>query len=319
MGRVFPWGTVLCGLLCGLLVGSSAFAANSQGNDRAQIEAEQADPLFDDEDFDLGPPPQSDPFEGVNRQTHRLNQEIDRFVLDPITWAYRKVTPRVVRTSLLNFFSNLGEPTTIVNDLLQREWDDASVAFTRMVVNSTLGLGGFFDAAAALELAPHESDFGQTMALAGVGTGPYVVLPVLGPSNVRDGFGIVVDVLFRPSTFVIPLADQIVFTAIQGGGFGFTLREQEYDKLQALKESSIDYYTALRSAYSQHRAASIWERREHHRNDSSSEEEVIVEKVDLRDPVSPTLRPSHSRPGRALRSRPGGASRRIRTALVRSR
>ena len=331
-----------CGILCLSLAAKPAAAADSAaaGNapravsdvrlaDQAEVVedftvveeapvAAEPDPLFDD-DFDLGPPPQPDPFEGINRQTHRFNQGVDRFVLDPITWAYRKVTPRVVRDSLLNFFSNLTEPTTVVNDLLQREWDDASIAFTRIVVNSTLGLGGLFDPAAALDLEPHASDFGQTMALAGVGSGPYVVLPVLGPSNVRDGVGLAVDVVFRPSTFVVPLADQIVFTAIQGGGFGFTLREQEYDKLQALKESSVDYYAALRSAYSQHRSAVIWERREHHRGDTTNVEEVVVEEVEVRDPASSVLRTSHSRPPRGPRSRPGGASSRTRTVAARSR
>ena len=235
-----------------------------------------ADPLFDEDfdEFDVEATGPSDPFETVNRTTHRLNEELDRWVLDPVTWAYRKVTPEFFRDSMRNFFWNLSEPTTIANDLLQREWDDAAVSLTRLVVNSTLGIGGLFDPASALDLEPHESDFGQTMALAGVGSGPYVVLPLVGPSTVRDGFGLAVDVAFRPSTFVVPLADQIVFTTIQGGGFGLTMREEYYDEIKILKESSIDYYSALRSAYSQTREAEIWGRREHHRDDDEGGEEV---------------------------------------------
>lgn len=229
-------------------------------------DGDAADPLFDEDfdDFDVGPAAPADPFEGLNRGTHRLNEELDRWVLDPITWTYRKVTPELFRASMRNFFWNLSEPTTVVNDLLQREWDDAAVSLTRLVVNSTLGVFGLFDPASSLGMPAHESDFGQTLALAGVGSGPYVVLPLVGPSTVRDGVGLAVDVVFRPSTFVVPLADQLVFTTIQGGGFGLTAREEYYDQIKILKESSIDYYSALRSAYAQTREAEIWERRQHH-------------------------------------------------------
>ncbi len=259
-------------------------AASTTGTDAP----EAPDPLFDDDfdDFDVGPEAPADPFEGVNRSTHRLNEEIDRWVLDPITWTYRKVTPDMFRRSVRNFFWNLSEPTTMVNDLLQREWDDAAVSVTRLVVNSTLGVGGLFDPASSLGLPPHESDFGQTMALAGVSSGPYVVLPVVGPSTVRDGVGMAVDVVFRPSTFVVPLADQLVFTTIQGGGFGLTLREEYYDQLRILKESSIDYYSALRSAYAQSREAEIWDRREHHLD----EDDTLASKAETNRPSpSPTL------------------------------
>lgn len=232
---------------------------------------EAYDPLLDEDfdDFELGPGAPSDPLEFVNRKTHRLNEELDRWVLDPVTRVYRAVTPEFFRDAMRNFFWNLSEPTTVANDLLQREWDDAAVSFTRLTINSTLGIGGLFDPASALDLEPHESDFGQTMALAGVGSGPYVVLPFVGPSTVRDGFGLAVDIAFRPSTFVVPLADQLVFTTIQGGGFGLTMRERYYDEIRVLRESSIDYYAALRSAYAQSRDAEIWERREHHRPDEA--------------------------------------------------
>jgi phospholipid-binding lipoprotein MlaA len=166
-----------------------------------------------------------------------------------------------------------------------------------------------FDPASSLGLEPHESDFGQTMALAGVGPGPYMVLPVVGPSTVRDGFGLAVDIMFRPSTFVVPLADQLVFTTIQGGGFGLTTREEYYDQLKILRESSIDYYSALRSAYSQSREAEIWDRREHHLED----EEVT--------PASPppAAQTSSSRPSPEPRSHRAAGPLRTRSAAVRSR
>jgi len=270
----------------------------------------------DYDDWDLGPPPPADPFEGLNRGTHRVNVEIDRWVLDPITWTYRKVTPEVFRVSMRHFFWNLSEPTTMVNDLLQREWDDAAVSLTRLVVNSTLGLGGLFDPASSLGLEPHESDFGQTMALAGVGSGPYVVLPVVGPSTVRDGVGLAVDVMFRPSTFVVPLADQLVFTAIQGGGFGLTTHEEYHDQIQILKESSIDYYSALRSAYAQNRQAEIWDRREHHHL-AEDDPAPAADAIAL-SPL-PELGTSSSRPSRDCQSRRVGAPSRTRTCAAQPR
>lgn len=303
-GRGLLGPALLCALLCG---GAPSYAPAAEP-------PEAADPLFDEEfdDFDVGPEAPDDPLEGVNRGTHRLNEELDRWVLDPVTWTYRKVTPEVFREAMRNFFWNLSEPTTIVNDLLQREWDDAAVSLTRLVVNTTLGVGGLFDPASALDLEPHDSDFGQTLALAGVGSGPYLVLPLVGPSNVRDGFGLAVDVAFRPSTYVVPLADQIVFTTIQGGGFGLTMREEHYDELKLLKESSIDYYSALRSAYTQNREAEIWDRREHHRDE---------EPVEATAPTSPepAARISDSPQSPKPRTRRAAAPSRTRTVAAQSR
>lgn len=320
--HLVPQRVLLAGL-CAVLWGNphpvrAAAGGPDAAGERPSAVAEEPDPLFDDDfdDFDVGPAPPSDPFEGINRGTHRLNEEIDRWVLDPITWTYRKVTPAFFRDAMRNFFWNLSEPTTVVNDLLQREWDDAAVSFTRVVVNSTLGVGGLFDTANSLGMPPHESDFGQTMALAGVSSGPYVVLPLVGPSTVRDGVGLAVDVVFRPSTFVVPLADQLVFTTIQGGGFGLTVREEYYDQLKLLKESSIDYYSALRSAYAQNRQAEIWDRRQHHLEDDEGggEDEVASRSVPSR--AGPILR---SRPGRGFRSRRVSAPIHTRTVSVQSR
>ncbi len=314
--RWWWFGSVLLG---GALVGAVSGGATHgmAAAEPAGAPAEASDRLFDEDfdDFDVGPAPPDDPFEGMNRTTHRVNEEIDRWVLDPITWTYRKVTPDVFRRSVRNFFWNLSEPTTMVNDVLQREWDDAAVSLTRMVVNSTLGVGGLFDPASSLGMEPHESDFGQTMALAGVASGPYVVLPVVGPSTVRDGVGMAVDVVFRPSTFVVPLADQLVFTTIQGGGFGLTLREEYYDQLRILKESSIDYYSALRSAYAQNREAEIWDRRMHHldADDGLPEEAGVI-------PTSPmpTAQTSTPPPEPESRSRHVAAPSRTRIASARS-
>lgn len=317
MSRWVGFACLLMGGTAGVVLGAAAWA--TAACEVAEAPAEASDPLFDedfDDDFEIGPAPNADPFEGLNRGTHRLNEELDRWVLDPITWSYRKVTPEFFRASMRNFFWNLGEPTTMVNDLLQREWDDAAVTLTRMVVNSTLGVGGLFDPASSLGMPPHESDFGQTMALAGVSSGPYVVLPLVGPSTVRDGVGLAVDVAFRPSTFVVPLADQLVFTTIQGGGFGLTVREEYYDQLKILKESSIDYYSALRSAYTQTREAEIWDRRQHHLDD----DDTIQIGADSTPPSPPKAGLTSNSPlGPECRTRRVSAQNRTRTSSVQSR
>ncbi len=131
-----------------------------------------------------------DPWEGFNRTIYRFNDEVDRLVIKPLAKGYRRVTPRPVRRSVGNFFRNLLEPTTIVNDLLQGKPLQAISDSGRFLLNSTLGIVGLFDVAAKVGVERNQEDFGQTFAVWGVPSGPYVVLPFLGPSNVRDAFGL---------------------------------------------------------------------------------------------------------------------------------
>src|SRR5436190_2609337 len=169
------------------------------------------DPIFDEDagdEHDLGFP---DPFESVNRATFAVNRQIDRFVFEPITRAYRFVVPTILRRGLRRALINLDAPVTFVNDVLQLEPRDAAVTVTRFIVNSTAGVGGFMDVADwNLGIKGHESDFGQTLALAGVPTGPYLMLPILGPNNARDTAGYVVDFLFRPTTYLITPGGQVL-------------------------------------------------------------------------------------------------------------
>ena len=234
------------------------------------------DPLFEDEGDARSYP---DPFEPANRSTFALNRQIDRWFVDPLVRGYILVVPGVVRRSARHFFENLNSPSTIVNDVLQREWRDAGVMTARTVVNSTVGVAGLTDPATSLGLPRHHSDFGQTLALAGVGSGPYVIMPLLGPTTVRDGLGTIVDFAFRPTTYLlgsvalaqifpIPgapgLGDQFIYQTIQGGGTGFVVREENAAQLDALRSSSIDFYATLRNAYAQNREAAIWTDREAH-------------------------------------------------------
>jgi phospholipid-binding lipoprotein MlaA len=232
-----------------------------------QEEHEEFDPLFDDPDEELEeePPGFPDPAEATNRNVHIFNGFVDTWLLDPITYAYGWV-PNPIKNAVRRFFSNLGEPATTVNNVLQLEWKDAGVSSSRFVINSTVGLVGLFDVAEHVGLEYHRSDFGQTLALAGTPSGPYLMLPIFGPNNVRDGFGNLADITMHPLTWFLGPTNFLIY-GLYGGSQGLSVREQNIEKLDALKDGSVDYYAALRNAYYQNRVAEIWVRREHRKND----------------------------------------------------
>lgn len=228
------------------------------------------DPLFDETDEGLHFP---DPLEDSNRAIFRVNHGFDTYVMDPVSRAYRRFLPGPVRRSVLLFFGNLNSPSIIVNDVLQREWRAAVTSTARTCINSTVGIGGFFDPATRLGFPYHGADFGQTLALAGMPSGPYLIVPLLGPTNARDAFGTIIDFAFRPTTYLLgPLVfgfagfgDQVVYASIQGGGSGFVARAQAQREIDALHDSSMDFYATLRTAYYQVRMADVWRGREHHK------------------------------------------------------
>ncbi|MFK7896895.1 MAG: VacJ family lipoprotein [Myxococcota bacterium] len=233
--------------------------------------ADEPDPLFDDifdEEFEDAPTGYPDPLENTNRGTFAFNRQVDRWILDPVTKAYRWAVPKPARDGIARVFQNVGSTKTLVNDFLQLEWKDASVTTARLLINSTAGVGGIFDVADKMGLPGHESDFGQTLALAGTPSGPYIVLPVLGPANIRDGIGTVIDGFFQPTYYILGPADLIFGPAeilIYSGSSGLSLRERHFLELKALEDSSVDFYATLRSGYFQDRVAEIWTRREGHR------------------------------------------------------
>lgn len=140
-----------------------------------------------------GTPTPGDPLERMNRATYKFNDAIDRALLRPVATGYRKGVPRVVRTGISNVLSNLAFPTTIVNDLLQLKLKDAAIDLGRFVINSTLGIGGLLDPATHFGIRRNNEDFGQTLGRWGVPAGPYVVLPLVGPSTLRDAPSTLVD------------------------------------------------------------------------------------------------------------------------------
>ncbi len=187
----------------------------------------------------------SDPLEPVNRSFFFLNRGIDYVLLDPLTKVYALLVPDAARVAVRRVFDNLNSAQILVNDLLQFQFEDAGVTAARFAINTTLGLGGILDPAERLGLQRHESDFGETLARIGIGPGFYLMLPLLGPSTVRDSIGEGVDGLMLPQAWVLGFGSRLLLD----GGDGLSLREMHQKELDALRDSSVDYYAALRSAY----------------------------------------------------------------------
>jgi phospholipid-binding lipoprotein MlaA len=244
MRRLTVWAGVLS-----LLVG----CAQDQGPESHDVAS--GDPFFED---DLVGPLVPDPLEPVNRPVFDANMAMDTFFVDPVARAYGTVTPVPIKTAVRSVFANLNAPVVMVNEVLQLEGRNAAETLGRFLLNSTLGFGGIFNPAGEFGWDERHADFGQTLGKYGVGPGVYLVLPLLGPSTARDAVGTVVDLFLRIDTWLLPFQSQILL----GGGFGISERESRRDELRALRESSIDFYAAVRSAYLQTRAAKVREARE---------------------------------------------------------
>ncbi len=140
-----------------------------------------------------------DPIEPVNRVIHRFNEDVDRAILKPVAKGYKAVTPRFAQMGVRNFFSNLDDVTVLANDMLQLKLEQSTRSFLRLAFNTTFGMFGLLDVASEMGLQKQNEDFGQTLGRWGVGSGPYLVLPFLGPSNVRDAIGFSVDSRYTDS------------------------------------------------------------------------------------------------------------------------
>jgi phospholipid-binding lipoprotein MlaA len=196
----------------------------------------------------VGKPDPRDPWEKFNRKSFAFNDALDRAIAKPVAKAYKKVTPRVVRTGVSNVLNNLDTITTVVNDVLQGKVRQAGHDSGRFLLNTTLGLGGLFDPASAAGLENNDEDFGQTLGKWGVKSGPYLMLPILGPSTVRDTFGRIPDQFTYPVNY---LADADARYAIRAVSF-LDLRAGLLD-LDAQLERSYDHYAFVRNAWLQRR------------------------------------------------------------------
>ncbi len=204
-----------------------------------------------------------DPAEPFNRAMFGVHQAIDRTVLRPVAVGYRAVVPRPVRTGVRNVLGNLRTPVILVNDMLQGEPRRAGDTLGRFLVNSTVGLGGIFDVAAArFGVRGHTEDYGQTFARWGVGEGPYLFIPVLGPSNPRDLAGFGAGIATDPLTWFGQGVAVDVLTGTRAGMTVVDTRESLIEPLDQVERTSLDPYSTLRSAYRQRRRAEIENRLE---------------------------------------------------------
>lgn len=205
----------------------------------------------EDDAFEASPDPIYDPLEPCNRVFFVFNDKLYFWVLKPVKDSYRALLPWDIRLCIDNFFSNLMAPVRLVNNLLQGELDDAGVVLSRFVINTTFGIAGLGDPAAIdFDLQARGADFGQTLGKWGVGEGLYLVLPVIGPSTLRDGVGMVGDAYLQPSQYIISdFEDILAWYAIDRVN-SMSLGSDVYEDLKAI---ALDPYVASREAYYDYR------------------------------------------------------------------
>lgn len=192
--------------------------------------------------------PANDPLEPVNRVVYKFNDKLDKYLLKPVAEGYKKAVPDPLRSGVRNFFSNLGEPLTLVNNVLQGRPAYAASDFMRFGFNSIFGVAGVFDVATGWGLPKHEEDFGQTFAVWGFGEGWYLVLPLLGPSNVRDAIGLPFNWQWDPLLFT---ERQLRYSAIGLRTVG--TRADLLTATKVLDAAALDPYVSVREAYRQKR------------------------------------------------------------------
>jgi phospholipid-binding lipoprotein MlaA len=194
-----------------------------------------------------------DPWEPFNRRMFAFNRQLDRFVLKPAATVWDRVLPDLAQESLGHFFTNLSMPPRLVNNLFQRNIEGAGRELARFVLNFSMGVLGFFDAATELGIAKSDADTGQTLGVYGAGPGPYLVLPLLPPLTIRDGIGFVVDSAMNPLSYVVP-------SAVNTGSRGLNIvneRASNLERFEGVEDEVLDLYTAVRNAYLQRRQRAI--------------------------------------------------------------
>lgn len=195
-------------------------------------------------------PHPDDPLEGFNRKVYSFNDTLDQAFLTPVTNGYRAVAPEFVETGVSNFFSNISDIGNAVNNILQFKFVSAGSDIGRVLINSTFGILGLFDVASEVGLQKHDEDFGQTLGYWGIGTGPYLMLPLLGPSNLRDTPGKVLDILFWSAT--ISGASSSEERAIIALNVVNT-RSEYMDLEERVEDLSRDRYVFIRDVYQDRR------------------------------------------------------------------
>ena len=238
-------------------------------------EAQSDEPLDPFAKADEGAGEEYDPWEPMNTSIFEFNRQVDRFVLKPVAKGYDFVMPDLVQVGISNIFYNLRFAPRFLNNVFQGKLKGAGIEVGRFLINSTVGLAGFFDLATKVDLVTPEEDLGQTLGFYGVRPGPYLVLPLLQPFTVRDFAGYVGDVFLNPINWLVaPLIEvngvpsviahknRITTSIIQSGsrvGEVVNERSRNLEKFQGVEEATLDLYTAVRNAYLQKRAQAVRE------------------------------------------------------------
>ena len=212
-----------------------------------------------------------DPFEGYNRAVYKFNDSVDRAVLKPVAKGYDKVVPVMVKTGIRNFFSNLREVLTLVNDVLQGKGEEALTTTGRFLMNTTIGMGGIFDIATPVGMNKGQEDFGQTLGRWGVKSGPYFVIPFIGPSTVRDA-------LMRPVDSQFQYTSQLYDVELRNKLYALEVIDTRASLLGAsnvLGEAALDPYIFVRDAYLQKRQRMVYDG-----NPPDEEDEFMDEEED---------------------------------------
>jgi phospholipid-binding lipoprotein MlaA len=208
-----------------------------------------------------GPTDPSDPFEATNRRVLDFNMALDDRVIRPVAEAYRVALPEELRARIRLFLANLNEPVVLANNVLQGRFLDAGHTLMRFYINTTAGLVGMFDVATPAGIARRTGDFGQTLHAWGVPEGPYLMLPILGPSNPRDLVGTAVDAVGSPVGLATSAVTGTITAQLVGVGRGtvggLDMRAEALEELDALRRESIDFYARLRSVAQQRREAEV--------------------------------------------------------------
>ena len=197
-----------------------------------------------------------DPLEPINRAIFSFNNAADKIILEPVAKGYKKL-PTPVQSGISNFLNNLKMPLVVVNQLLQGQGKNAAESSGRFIVNSTAGLFGLIDVADKIGLEKKQEDFGQTLASWGVGDGFYIVLPIFGPSNVRDTTGMLLTYVTDPINAYAVSEGEAWILPVRTATNAIDQRSKIIDEVNALRNKSLDYYAAVRSSYYQNRKAAI--------------------------------------------------------------
>jgi phospholipid-binding lipoprotein MlaA len=198
---------------------------------------------------------EKDPYERYNRTVFDFNDAVDRNALKPAATAYKAVTPSFVQTGISNFFGNLGDVWNSANNLLQGKGEAGMSDFTRVMINTTFGLGGLFDIASEAGLPKHNEDFGQTLGYWGMPSGPYLILPILGPSTLRDTSALPVDIYADPWGYGIDSQTRNIGTAVRV----VDQRAALLDASTLLEDAALDRYEFIRDGYLQRRKGQVFD------------------------------------------------------------